>query len=57
MNLKGKVGKALCIAFTFRDDGDLVICTKLCVIANEELKKEILDEAHNSAYIMHPGGT
>ncbi|KAM2391892.1 hypothetical protein ACFX1X_035451 [Malus domestica] len=24
---------------------------------NEELKKEILDEAHCSAYVMHPGGT
>ncbi|CAN6706957.1 unnamed protein product [Malus baccata var. baccata] len=24
---------------------------------NEELKKEILDEAHCSAYAMHPGGT
>ncbi|CAN6691503.1 unnamed protein product [Malus baccata var. baccata] len=27
------------------------------VLNNEELKKEILDEAHCSAYAMHPGGT
>ena len=24
---------------------------------NVELKKEILDEVHRSAYAMHPGGT
>ena len=24
---------------------------------NAELKKEILDEAHISAYVVHPGGT
>ena len=30
---------------------------RLCVSNDETLKQEILDEAHNSAYAMHPGGT
>lgn len=30
---------------------------RLCVPNDEVLKQEILDEAHNSAYAMHPGGT
>ncbi|CAN6552492.1 unnamed protein product [Malus baccata var. baccata] len=30
---------------------------RMYVPNNEELKKEILDEAHCSAYAMHPGGT
>ncbi|CAN6716442.1 unnamed protein product [Malus baccata var. baccata] len=31
--------------------------SRMYVPNNEELKKEILDEAHCSAYAMHPGGT
>ncbi|XP_060673812.1 uncharacterized protein LOC132803962 [Ziziphus jujuba] len=30
---------------------------RLCVPANEELKRQVLDEAHSSAYTMHPGST
>ncbi|PRQ55656.1 putative nucleotidyltransferase, Ribonuclease H [Rosa chinensis] len=30
---------------------------RLCVPNVEALKREILDEAHNSAYALHPGGT
>ena len=29
---------------------------RLCVSTNSELKKELLHEAHNSVFIMHPGG-
>ena len=43
--------------FAIRDDGALVICSRLCVPATEELKRQILEEAHSSAYAMHPGST
>lgn len=32
-------------------------CLRLYVLGWDELKKEILDEAHNSAYAMHPRST
>ncbi|KAM1302325.1 hypothetical protein ACFX2H_013265 [Malus domestica] len=38
-------------------DGLLMQENRMYVSNNEELKKEILDEAHCSAYAMHPGGT
>ncbi|KAM1721715.1 hypothetical protein ACFX12_023218 [Malus domestica] len=38
-------------------DGMLMQEDRMYVPNNEELKKEILDEAHCSAYAMHPGGT
>ncbi|CAN6711371.1 unnamed protein product [Malus baccata var. baccata] len=37
--------------------GMLMQENRMYVPNNEELKKEILDEAHCSAYAMHPGGT
>ncbi|KAM1022688.1 hypothetical protein ACFX2A_044669 [Malus domestica] len=38
-------------------DGMLMQENIMYVSNNEELKKDILDEAHCSAYAMHPGGT
>ncbi|KAM2004875.1 hypothetical protein ACFX15_000124 [Malus domestica] len=38
-------------------DGMLMQESRMYVPNNAELKKEILDEAHISAYAMHPGGT
>ncbi|CAN6688839.1 unnamed protein product [Malus baccata var. baccata] len=38
-------------------DGMLVQESRMYVPNNAELKKEILDEAHISAYVMHPRGT
>ncbi|KAM2869733.1 hypothetical protein FF1_017608 [Malus domestica] len=38
-------------------DGMLMQENRMYVPNNEELKKEILDETHCSAYAMHPGGT
>ncbi|KAM2795647.1 hypothetical protein COP1_006879 [Malus domestica] len=37
--------------------GMLMQENRMYVPNNEELKKEILDKAHCSAYAMHPGGT
>ncbi|CAN6700958.1 unnamed protein product [Malus baccata var. baccata] len=38
-------------------DGMLMQESRMYVPNNAKLKKEILDEAHTSAYVMHPGGT
>ena len=43
--------------FAIRDDGALVIGSRLCLPAVEELKRQVLEEAHCSAYAMHPGST
>ena len=35
----------------------LMFSTRLCVLDVEDLRREILDEAHNALYAMHPGTT
>ena len=40
------------------DNGDVLwVGKRLCVPADEEIKTEILKEAHKSPYSMHPGRT
>ena len=43
--------------FSIRDDGALVIGSRLYLPAVEELKRQVLEEAHCAAYAMHPGST
>ena len=57
LQLKEDVQKGLPTNFAVRDDGVLVIGNRLCVLNIKELKKEIMEEAHCSAYAMHPGST
>ena len=57
MSMRKKVEEGEQSNFAIRDDGALVIGTRLCVPATEELKRQILEEAHSSAYAMHPGST
>ena len=57
LKLKEDVQKGLPTDFTVRDDGVLVIGNWLCVLDIKELKKEIMEEVHCSAYAMHPGST
>ncbi|VVA41320.1 PREDICTED: retrotransposon, partial [Prunus dulcis] len=40
-----------------RNDGALMVGNRLYVPHDEALKKEILEEAHSSAFAMHPGST
>ena len=40
-----------------QSNGTLVLGQRLCVPGVIELKKEIMEEAHSSAYAMHPGST
>ena len=57
MSMRRKVEGGEQSDFAIRDDGALVIGSRLCVPAAEELKGQILGEAHSSAYAMHPGST
>ena len=43
--------------FQIRDDGVIVRRDRMCVPEIGELKREIMEEAHSSAYAMHPGST
>ena len=46
------------VNFSVRRDGTLLFKNRLCVPKrNEELKNEIMEEAHSSAYAAHPGST
>ena len=57
MSIRRKVEEGEQSDFAIRNDGALVIGSRLCVPAAEELKGQILGEAHSSAYAMHPGST
>ena len=43
--------------FSVRADGTLMMGHRLYVPDVGELKKEIMEDAHSSAYVMHPGST
>ena len=57
MSMRRKIEEGEQSDFAIRDNGALVIGSRLCVPAAEELKGQILGEAHSSAYAMHPGST
>ena len=43
--------------FAIDSEGTLRMSTRLCVPDVDELRKEIMEEAHFSAYSIHPGST
>ena len=43
--------------FVIDSEGTLCLGTRLCVLDVDELRKEIMDEAHFSTYSIHPGST
>ena len=57
IKLKEEIEKGKKAEFQIRDDGMIVKGQRMCVPEYGELKREILEEAHSSAYAMHPGGT
>ena len=57
MSMRKKVEEGEQSDFSIRDDGALVIGSRLCVPATEELKRQILEEAHSSSYAMYLGST
>ena len=38
-------------------DGMLMFGTRMCIPTVDNIRREILDEAHNAPYAMHPGTT
>ena len=57
IELKKEVESEQLKGFSVRADGTLMMGHILCVPNVGELKKEIMEEAHSSAYAMHPGNT
>ena len=57
MKLRSKIEAGQQSNFTLRGDGTLVLGQRLCVPDVIELKKEIMEKAHSSAYAMHLGST
>ena len=56
--IRAEVKAGLRTDFVIRDgDNALLYGNRLCVPDNTELKGKILEEAHSSAYAMHPGST
>ena len=43
--------------FSLKDDGTLMLGTRLYVPNEETLKREIMEEAYCVAYSIHPGST
>ncbi|XP_022868611.1 uncharacterized protein LOC111388159 [Olea europaea var. sylvestris] len=52
--LKEEISKGKHTDYIIRDDKALVMGNRLCVPDDSKLKEEILEEAHSSAYAMHP---
>ena len=57
IKLKREVESRQLKGFSVRADGTLMMGHRLCVLDVRGLKKEIIEEAHSSAYAMHPGST
>lgn len=55
--IKSDIEQSLRMDFFVRSDEALLLGTRLCVVAQDKLKKEILDEAYSLAYAMHPQST
>ena len=57
IKLKEEIEKGKKAEFQIRDDGMIVKGQRVCVPKYGELKRDIMEEAHSSAYAMHPGST
>ena len=55
VKFKQEVKNGLRTDFQMKDDDILIMENKLCMLRDEELRKVILEEAHNAPYAMHPG--
>ena len=57
IKLKEEIEKGKKAEFQSRDDDMIVKGKRMCVPEYGELKRNIMEEAHSSAYAMHPGST
>ena len=52
-----QIGEGKGTEFSMKEDGSLCYKERVCVTNDSELKKAILEEAHNGSFAMHPGST
>ena len=57
VKIKKEVNKAMESPFTLSKDGILKIDGCLCLLSNNELRKQILVEEHDTLYFIHLGAT
>ena len=57
VKLKGEVESGQRVDLSLREDGTVVMGQRLCVQDVGDVRREIMEEAHSSAYAMHPGST
>ena len=57
IKLKEEIEKGKKAEFQIRDDDMIVKGQRMCVSEYGKLKRDIMEEAHSSAYAMHPGST
>ena len=57
IKLKEDIEKGKKAEFQIREDGTIVKGQRMCVPEYGDLKKDIMEEAHSSAYVMHPSST
>ena len=57
IKLKEEIEKGKKVEFQIRDNNMIVKGQRMCVPEYGELKRDIMEEAHSSAYAMHPGST
>jgi hypothetical protein len=55
--IKQQLAEGKAKEFCLKEDGLLTHFKQVCVPGIEELRKEIMSEAHHSLYTVHPGGT
>ena len=57
IKLKEEIKKGKKAEFQIRDDDMIMKGLRMCVLEYGELKRDIMEEAHSSAYAMRPGRT
>ena len=57
IKLKEEIKRGKKAEFQIKDDDMIVKGQRMCVLEYDELKRDIMEEAHSSAYVMHPGST
>ena len=57
VKLRGEVESGQRGGLSLREDGTVVMGQRLCVPDVGDVRRAIMEEAHSSAYAMHPGST
>lgn len=57
MKIRGQLESESIPDFHLHEDGSVWMRGRLCVPSSRELRDEVMDEAHNSRFSIHPGST